>query len=222
MSKIILFLICISAYAQEFTAKTIRILDGDTAKISLKPGQVHSLRLMGIDAPEEHLVVEIPSGGTTSAGQHPWGGLSTYALIKLLPLDANITVKSIGRDRYGRHVGTAYLNGADINLEMIKTGWALPYIICDGQECEMYDIGKYLSACHEARVLEKGIFNRENPLNEFPFVFRLRMQNRKPDKFVGDFFTKKLFSPSEYSKVDICNAVFFYSKEEAHRMGYHE
>ncbi len=53
-----------------------------------------------------------------------------------------------------------------------------------------------------------------------PFEFRLRMQKRKADKFVGDFATQQYRRPAEYKKIDVCSRVFFMKEDDAKKVGY--
>ncbi|SGO78193.1 Endonuclease YhcR precursor [Mycobacterium tuberculosis] len=57
-------------------------------------------------------------------------------------------------------------------------------------------------------------------MKELPFEFRLRVGNRKPDKFVGDFATKEYVTPEKYREVPLENRVFFWREEDAKRAGY--
>ncbi len=226
MKFILIFLQFCSATAFDFNAKTIRIIDGDTAKVSPKPGQVKSVRFKGIDAPEYHLPVELPNGSKIVVGQLPWGELSTAVLEKILPLDSFTTIKNTTIDKYNRIVGKIFLNNHDVNLEMIKLGWAVPYIICSGPECTLdffaiENVEGYFKACVQARSQKIGVFDPVNPLAELPFEFRMRMLGKKPEKFVGDYRTRKLYDPDQYKKVDPCFAIFFYTKLEANRVGFY-
>jgi len=38
-----------------------------------------------------------------------------------------VDIKSYGQDRYGRTLGVVYVNGTNVNLEMVKAGFAEVY-----------------------------------------------------------------------------------------------
>ena len=67
-----------------------------------------------------------------------------------------------------------------------------------------------------------GIWDRNDPLKELPFEFRMRVDGRRPHKYVGDFETKLLYNPWDYKKVEIPNRVFFFRTDlsKAIKLGY--
>jgi endonuclease YncB( thermonuclease family) len=69
------------------------------------------LRLNGVDAPE--------------SGQ-PWGANSKRAL-SLRLYDRTISVRSTGRDRYGRTLADVSVGGEDVNAAMVAAGDAWAY-----------------------------------------------------------------------------------------------
>jgi micrococcal nuclease len=79
---------------------------------------IHNIRLVGIDAPEvSHKKYE--------PGQ-PFGQQSTKHLAGLV-LSKTVEIKSHGPDRYGRSLGEVFLDGNNINLELVKAGLAEVY-----------------------------------------------------------------------------------------------
>jgi hypothetical protein len=108
---------------------------------------------------------------------------------------------------------------------MVRSGWASPYVYCSGVTCapgylERENVAAYMQACDDARAEGLGIFNPASLMEEQPFEFRLRMQERRPDKYVGDCGTRQLFEPREYSQVDVCRRIFFDTEENANALGY--
>ncbi|WP_090881172.1 thermonuclease family protein [Bauldia litoralis] len=109
-----------------YRAEVVRIVDGDTIDVDIDLGfyiwiRNQRIRLFDIDAPEVN-------GATKAAGV----AASEY-LEKLLDGKTVIirTVKGKdGADRddsFGRWLGTIYLDGLDVNQEMIRAGHAVPY-----------------------------------------------------------------------------------------------
>jgi micrococcal nuclease len=76
------------------------------------------VRLVGIDAPEI-------SSKKRGAGQ-PYSQQSKKYLASLV-LNKNVELKRYGLDQYGRVLCVLFLDGKNINLEMIKAGLAEVY-----------------------------------------------------------------------------------------------
>lgn len=104
---LILLLVNHSAYGEEFTAKVIAVLDGDTVLVKRAKGLV-KIRMAGIDAPEK--------------GQ-PFGESSKRSLTDLVKAK-QVTIKSQAIDKYGRMVASVSLNGLDVDAEQIRRGMA--------------------------------------------------------------------------------------------------
>ena len=93
-----------------FSAKVIKISDGDTIVV-LSGKEQTKVRLYGIDAPEL---------------KQPYGKKSKQFLANLIAGKV-VGVEENGKDRYKRTIGTIYLNGADINAQMVENGYAWAY-----------------------------------------------------------------------------------------------
>jgi len=102
-------------YAGQF--KVTRVTDGDTIKVSGN-GSATTIRLVGIDAPETSKKKHEP-------GQ-PFSQKSTKHLASLV-LNKSVVVKSYGTGRYGRTLGVVFVNGMNVNLEMVNAGMAEVY-----------------------------------------------------------------------------------------------
>ncbi|MBI3544890.1 MAG: thermonuclease family protein [Deltaproteobacteria bacterium] len=225
-------LICgIAAFAKAFAGEekmlrgtVSKVSDGDTIHFDdAASGETLKIRMVGIDAPEAHL--PIPGGGPM-VGQGKWGDAATAALERLTPVGTKVVLQDLGLDKYGRTLGRYFYRGRDVNLQMVRLGQAVPYVICDGPSCdrdffEREKVEDYLKACDEARAAGRGLFNPAHPLREMPYEFRLRMQKRTPDKFVGDFADRSLHEPTEIRAVDVCRRIFFLKREYATRLGFH-
>ena len=92
------------------SGKVISIHDGDTITILQNKTQI-KVRLFGIDAPEL---------------KQPYGKKSKQFLANLIAGEV-VEVDENGKDRYKRMIGTVYLNGADINAQMVENGYAWAY-----------------------------------------------------------------------------------------------
>lgn len=209
-------------------AKPLRVLkgtitkvsDGDTVHFTPYNGDKITIRMLGTDSAEAHL----PTQSNGVVGQQPWGDEATEALSELLPLGTKVSLEDYGTDKYGRILGRILRGNRDINLEMVEMGQGSPYILCEGKSCdenfldEMF-VFDYLEACASARKARRGIYG-SRPLKELPFEFRIRMQNRDYEKFVGDVATREYYEPTDYEQVDVCNRVFFPKESDAKRAGF--
>ncbi|MEW6056125.1 MAG: thermonuclease family protein [Bdellovibrionota bacterium] len=215
------------AFASErkLEGTVVKVVDGDTLHFRTADARPKApnlrIRMVGVDTPELHVVTR-----KGVMGQGYWGKTAAKYLYKLTPPGADVILLSQGLDKYGRVLGRVFFEKHDVNLQLLKAGWAVPYLICSGTACDKgffkrERVAQYLEACHEARENGKGVFDPRKPLKEMPFEFRLRVMNRKPDKWVGDITNQKLYDPSEYKKVDVCNRIFFLERDEANNVGFH-
>jgi micrococcal nuclease len=65
-------------------------------------------------------------------------------------------VKSYGADRYGRVLGEVFVDGNNVNLEMVKAGLAEVY---RGTPAPGQEVGPYWKAEDEARKAGKGMWS---------------------------------------------------------------
>ncbi len=133
-----------TAEAGEF--KVVRVCDGDTFKAQSHDIEI-KVRLMGIDAPET-------SKKKGEPGQ-PYTQAAKKRLTELI-YDKVVDVKSYGRNRYGRTMGVVYLDGKNINLEMVKAGLAEVY---RGKMRKDFDLAPYLQAERVARTTQRGMWS---------------------------------------------------------------
>ncbi len=139
MRALILLLVLVFnvAHAEEFTARIIVVIDGDTVVIR-RAGGLLKIRLAEIDAPEK--------------GQ-PFGEESKQSLSEMV-LRKQVTVVSRAVDKYGRMVANLSLNGLDVNTEQVRRGMAWEY-----------HSGKELAALQEeARNASRGLWAQSNPI----------------------------------------------------------
>ena len=108
--KNILLLVTLYASLFALSGKVVSIHDGDTITILQNKTQI-KVRLFGIDAPEL---------------KQPYGKKSKQFLANLIAGEV-VEVDENGKDRYKRIIGTIYLNGADINAQMVENGYAWAY-----------------------------------------------------------------------------------------------
>lgn len=93
-----------------------------------------------------------PSAKKTVIKKQEWTGQpyskkSTKHITSLV-LKKTVDIKSYGKDRYGRTLGVVFVDGMNVNLEMVKAGFAEVY---RGRPPKGFDNGPYLKAETEAR-----------------------------------------------------------------------
>lgn len=144
---IIAFLLCGSIDSQTYNGSIIRVIDGDTYVFQTKGGSF-TVRMQGIDAPEK---------------DQPFSKESTLFLQQYLNKEA--IFKRTGTDRYGRTLGTLYIDSIDINLLSTKSGCAWHY--------KRYSTeSKYAEAEEYARNNKIGLWGLDNPIP--PWEWRKR------------------------------------------------
>jgi endonuclease YncB( thermonuclease family) len=102
-----------------------RVADGDTLVATSENGTRLRIRLFGIDAPE------VPHGNT--AGQ-PFGIEARHYLARLV-INHPVEVELFGSDAYKRRLAVLWVEGANINVAMVRAGLAEMY---RGRRCEAY------------------------------------------------------------------------------------
>ena len=106
--------------------QAIKVSDGDTLSVQKVEngkfvGEVMKIRMFGIDAPEK---------------TQDYGIESKQALEKLVS-GKTLEIEEKNRDRYGRTVAVVYVNGKNVNEEMVKNGNAWWYQEYDKKDTKM-------------------------------------------------------------------------------------
>ena len=147
------------------TGKVMQVKDGDTVVISpVEGGSFFTCRLYGIDAPE----TSHPRFG--QPGQS-YGEEASRDLKKLI-LGQTVEVTLTGAKTYNREVCLIKKDGIDINLEMVKRGYAWAY----RQYLRRPYASEYIQAENDARAKRLGLWADANPTP--PWEFRKKMRGR--------------------------------------------
>ena len=114
------YLICIfllipfTSFADQYRAKVIKVIDGDTIWVKSENKHI-KIRLSYIDAPELKQVY----------------GVRSKNFLSELILDKEVEVSTSKKDRYNRHLGEIYIHNDNesvfVNAKMVKSGNAWIY-----------------------------------------------------------------------------------------------
>lgn len=126
----------------ELVGQVARVTDGDTFTLRYSGFGEHIIRLHGIDAPEWN---------------QPFGSASSRALSQKIS-GKTVTVLIEDIDSYGRLVGTVYYEGENINLNMVKEGYAWWYKYYAKSNRALK------KAESDAREYEIGLWTEANPI----------------------------------------------------------
>lgn len=161
----LLFTPAVYANGKTLTGKVMQVKDGDTVVISPEDGgQFFVCRLYGIDAPETaHL--RFGKGGQRF-------GEEASRELKRLILGQTVEVTTTGQKTYKREVCLIKKDGQDINLEMIKRGYAWAY----RQHLKRPYTSEYIEAENEARSKRLGFWKDNNPSP--PWEFRKQQRGK--------------------------------------------
>ena len=169
--QVLCLLLSFSLFAEEIAGRVVRVADGDTITVLVSGGTrsvasetvgsrvprdrtSESIRLHGIDAPEK---------------KQAFGNVSRKFLSGLVA-NREVRVTYTKRDRYGRIVGIVYLDGRDVNLEMLRAGLAWHYKKYDSTPA-------YAQAEAAARAAKRGLWQDKSPIE--PESFRKAMRGGK-------------------------------------------
>ena len=112
-----------------------RVTDGDSLWMTLAAGPPVEVRLLGIDAPE----------GCQA------GGPQARQALEAMALQRDASLRTQGRDVYGRTLGTLWVDGLNVNQRLVEEGqaWSLRY---------KWDQGPYVKQERMAKALSRGVF----------------------------------------------------------------
>lgn len=130
----------------EQSGKAIKIVDGDTFDLLTEEKKTLRIRMNGIDCPERK----------QDFYQAAKNALSNYIFYK------EVTLVTNGHDRNKRVIATIFCNGENINLAMIRSGYAWHY--------KKYSADtSFAEAEKQARLNKKGLWSMNNPVAPWEF-----------------------------------------------------
>jgi endonuclease YncB( thermonuclease family) len=143
---LIALLAATTALADEFNAKVIAVLDGDTLLV-LRDGAKVKIRMANIDAPEK---------------DQTFGMQSRQSLADMV-LKKQVHINSQAVDQYGRVVGLVTLDGRNINEEQVKRGMAWEYSHFHSEKA-------YIALQKNAQQTHSGLWAQASP--QAPWLWR--------------------------------------------------
>ena len=155
MRALMLFLLWVcafnTAHAEEFSAKVIAVLDGDTVLIR-RSNSLVKIRLAEIDAPEKSQI---------------FGETSRRSLSGMV-LGKQVKVNSRATDQYGRMIAHLSVNGLDVNAEQIRRGmaWAAARWRQSRQSLRdpLHSNQALVALQEEARRVPRGLWAQRTPV----------------------------------------------------------
>lgn len=150
MKKLVfLFLLSFTTLqAQQLEGKVVKVADGDTFTMLVYKEQI-KIRLHGIDCPEK----------SQDFGNVAKTFLSDMVAGKL------VKVKKMDTDRYGRTIGMVFIDGKNVNEELLRAGLAWHYKYYDKNP-------EWAKLEEEARSAKKGLWLMADPVA--PWEWRKR------------------------------------------------
>lgn len=150
-----LCLLCIFnvARAEEFVAKVIAVMDGDTVLV-LRGSQKIKIRLANIDAPE---VGHAGMGGQPPNSQKAQDfGMESRAALLGMVLKKQVRVNTRAIDDYGRTVAELSIGGRSVNEEQVRNGMAWNYSYFHSDK-------RFIDLQHEAQAARRGLWAQADP-----------------------------------------------------------
>ena len=148
----------ISPSSSDLVGRVVKVSDGDTITVLDASKAQHKIRLQGIDAPEK-------SQAYGDAAQRYLAGLVA---------GQEVRVAWNKRDKYNRILGTVYIKRAEVNLAMLRAGYAWHYKKFDSTPA-------YAQAESEARAARRGLWAGLDPIPPEQFRHGRAGAPRTPD-----------------------------------------
>lgn len=156
--SLVLAFVALPAAAQTVTGKVVGIADGDTLTILTPQRAQLKVRLDGIDAPED--------GQEFSA--------AAKRALSALTSGKTVTLQVSGTDRYERTLGTVIADGQNVNLVMVRAGFAWHFV--------KYSDDEDLAAAERAaRSERRGLWADLRPIAPWDY----RALKKKPQEATG-------------------------------------
>ena len=161
MAMATILMASLSAAAQ---FQVVRVINGNTIAVGSGYNS-HALRLAGIDVPEV-------SHGRNDPGQTFNQEASRH--LSDLVLGKFVVVREFEQDHYGHILGELFVDGQNVNLQMLRDGFAE---VCRDASPPGLDLSSYWSAEENARYSKLGI-RQQGDQYVSPTLWRKRMHEK--------------------------------------------
>jgi endonuclease YncB( thermonuclease family) len=147
--------------AETIVGRVVRVSDGDTLVLLTEGKEEVKVRMNFIDTPET----------AQAYGQKAKVALTDLVKGQVVRLDSQEV------DRYGRVLGTIWLNDQNINYQMVVDGYAWHYVQYAKKSQSSADFTRYADAELNARLAKKGLWADKKP--QAPWLFRQQKRTTK-------------------------------------------
>ncbi len=144
---------CMQSVGYVLDGEVSKVVSGDTIYLQTAVNYKFCVRLYGIDAPQASLL-ETPDGEKRQKAQ-PFGDASLEALNHKI-LWQQVQVGVVETDKQNRQVGIIWLGPRNINLEMVREGFAEALIA----KLKPPYRAQFLAAQDEAKKARRGIWSK--------------------------------------------------------------
>jgi endonuclease YncB( thermonuclease family) len=132
--------------------KVILVYDGDTLSVQSNDGKIYSIRLQGIDAPDEK----------QNYFKKARNSLSDLVLGK------DVKVLVYKKDLFDRYIGSVYSDGRDVGLAQVENGLAWHFKAVSYEQTAE-DRKLYSAAEQKARTERSGLWEDKDPVAPWDF-----------------------------------------------------
>ncbi len=168
-----MFFLCVTAYGgtvvRSIDGVVVEVYEGDRIRIKTKEKKEIRIVFYGVDAPEMK-IRDRRTGKIVSQGQ-PFGELSKKRLKSKL-LGKKVTAKILKAFPSQGYMATVYMGKRNINLEVIKEGYAW----ANRRILKKEHLPTFVTAEDMARLKVKGLWKGKNP--EPPWKFRKKIESQ--------------------------------------------
>lgn len=185
----------------KFQAQVTKVSDGDTIEVRTSSRKLRRIRFLHIDTPETHF-----QGKTQGVA----GDQAYERLLELLPIGSRVTVEfdDLPCDGYGRFLGRVIKDGREINLQMVREGFAVSLCFAPNLiRCE-----EYVQASRRSFVSKDSVFKKYKVA--LPHEFRIEQGNQPEAPLVGSIKTRKVYPFERWQEIEGLDRVFFLKDED--------
>lgn len=150
------------AFAETLLGRCVGVTDGDTCTLLLTDAEggkrTATIRFHAVDAPESRQAY----------------GQAAKKFVSELIFNKDIRVETQGRDKYGRLIGRVFVNDTDVNLAVVKAGYAWWFRKYAANE------PAFAAAEEAARSARRGLWQEKDPVAPWDFRHKKKASRTVP------------------------------------------